>query len=127
MSEDFSSKVVYPVDVEFSVTKRCGKPRNKKKWGKKLSNFFQSSVGVTLLVMFFVGLSVFLGVLCCPHVVMNVRAKLLRKNFRYKRVKLEEEERCDLTEEGNSASPSVEMRSRRRGGGADDDAVATPV
>jgi hypothetical protein len=90
-----STAVKYPVDVSFSLTKRCGNVHSKFK--KKLWEFLQSPSGITLVVSFLVGMAICMGVCFFPEKIVNWRAKLLRGNYKYKRVKLEDNE-DDLNE-----------------------------
>jgi hypothetical protein len=118
LREDVSTVVEYPVDVEFAMTKRCGTPRAKRKWGKQAEKFFGSTAGIATIVVFFIGLVVCMGVVWCPQVVMNMRAQLLRRNYKYKRVKLDDGLDTDDDEEfglADSGTTTLEMRSRRRG------------
>jgi hypothetical protein len=70
-----------------------------------------------------------MGVCFFPEKIVNWRAKLLRGNYKYKRVKLEDNE-DDLNEgshmlEREGDASTIEMRSRKRGN--DDGVVFSAV
>ena len=116
---DISTVVEYPVDVEFAFTKRCGAVKNKNKGRNKTP----TATGIVLSVVVVLGLAVCIGVICCPQVVLNMRARLFRKDYKYKRVKLEEDEGDNLDDDAKEEEEfglkeggnEIEMRSRRKG------------
>ena len=113
LKRDSSTVVKYPVDVSFAITKRCGALSNKQfKWG----TFVTSTGGIVMFGIMFVVVSVCIGVLCCPGVVMNVRATLFRTKYKYKRVELDEREE-DEEEDERTGGTAVEMTRRKRGSG----------
>ena len=121
LKQDISTAVRYPVDISFVITKRCGasKTRSNKIW-----KFLKSSTGMMVATFLSIGLFVCMGVVCCPNVILNMRAKLCRANYKYKRVKLDEddedhEESSMMTRtsqnSGSEKVAAIEMRSRKRG------------
>ena len=90
-------------DVSFSVTKRCGKRRPSgvfKTWISTPAGKFLVSMGALAAI------SMVAGVLFCPRHIVNLRARILRHNYKYQRVKLEDDPESSVS---SVAGEGVEM------------------
>lgn len=103
-------------DVSFSVTKRCGKRRPSgllKSWLSTPVGKFLVSAGALA------GIAMVAGVLFCPRRIVNLRARLLRHNYKYQRVKLE-----DDPEDSGAAGGATSME--LASAGKAEDGVSSP-
>ena len=96
-----------PSDVSFSFAKRCAEHRR-----ARGASWLSTTVGkLVITICVVLGIFVVAGVLFFPEKIINLRARLLRYNYKYQRVKLEDEP-------GSANQDAVELAVSTKANGA---------